>query len=202
MMVRLLLNKLSTDGSHHEGMEGVRGMKILVVDDTRIILSVVEAILTQDQHHVFTASDGREGYTAFGKILPDMVITDIEMPWQDGLSMMQSIRLLQPGVATLYMTGNPGPYLERLKEERLTYGAGLLNKPFTRGELLRSVGDLVYKSVLGQPLQPSPAALNPIRNDLASLSSAHFQREGRYESNHHGVAGSIYSDGLRAGGRG
>jgi len=71
-------------------------MKILVVDDTRIILSVIEAILTQDHQDVFTADDGRAGYTAFYDILPDIVITDIEMPWQDGLSMMQSIRQTHP----------------------------------------------------------------------------------------------------------
>jgi DNA-binding response OmpR family regulator len=52
-------------------------MKILVVDDTRIILSVIEAILSQDHQAVFTAENGRAGYAAFYDILPDIVITDI-----------------------------------------------------------------------------------------------------------------------------
>ena len=185
-------------------------MKILVVDDTRIILSVVEAILTQDQHDVFTASNGREGCSAFEDVRPDMVVTDIEMPWQDGLSMMQSIRLIQPNVLTLYMTGNPGPYQPRLDEERRMYAAGLLNKPFTRNELLRSVSDVVCSATKAWTPQPSPIppafidpeSLGTMRPDVAALSSAHFQREERYESNDRGFAGGIYPGGLRAGGRG
>ena len=89
-------------------------MKILVVDDTRIILSVVEAILTQEHQEVITASDGREGLRAFRTHRPDMIITDIEMPWLNGLSMVASIRRTHPKVLALYMTGNPGPYQHQL----------------------------------------------------------------------------------------
>ena len=185
-------------------------MKILVVDDTRIILSVVEAILVQDQQEVFTAADGREGYAVFGEIHPDMVITDIEMPWQDGLTMMRSIRRIRPDVFTLYMTGNPGPYQQRLDEEVETYAAGLLHKPFTRGELLCGVRDVVAKAL---PLQRAlrtltePEAIDPlsectVKRQLASLSSACFQREEGFEKEGCDVSGNPLWNGLHAGGRG
>ena len=92
-------------------------MKILVVDDTRIILSVIEAILNQQNQDVILASDGREGLREFRTHEPGMVITDIEMPWLDGLSMMKLIRQTHPQAFTLYMTGNPGPYHQELKKE-------------------------------------------------------------------------------------
>lgn len=185
-------------------------MRILVVDDTRIIVSVVEAILTQDQHDVFTAADGREGYAAYSDLQPDMVVTDIEMPWQDGLSMMEAIRRIQPAVFTLYMTGNPGPYQQRLKEEAEIYAAGLLHKPFTRSELLCSVREVVARaSRMREPNRPptsseglSSSMTNPVKHEVASLSAAHFQREVRYAKNDRVVAGGVYDDGLRAGGRG
>lgn len=185
-------------------------MKILVVDDTRIIVSVVEAILVQEGHTVFTAADGREGYLAFGNMRPEMVVTDIEMPWRDGLSMVAAIRRIQPDIGVLYMTGNPGPYQRRLEEERERWGAGLLSKPFIRSELLRSLGDVVAQarptpSACADPLS---AALSremvsrPTKPDVASLSSAHFQREDRYEIGHRDVAGGLFDDGIRAGVRG
>jgi CheY-like chemotaxis protein len=99
-------------------------MKMLVVDDTRIILSVVEAILTQDHQEVFTATNGKEGLAAFYDIRPDIVITDIEMPWLDGLSMMQSIRQTHADTSVIYMTGNPGPYQQRLADEQKAHDAG------------------------------------------------------------------------------
>lgn len=171
-------------------------MKILVVDDTRIILSVVEAILARDQQEIFTASDGREGLGVFGDIRPDMVITDIEMPWQDGLSMMQAIRRIDPTVVTVYMTGNPGPYQHRLEQEAQTYAAGILYKPFTRSELLRSVREVAAlaspgRNALRSLMAPGclgPSAAPPVKQGVASLSCASFQRECRYTKIDRGFA--------------
>ena len=83
-------------------------MKILIVDDNTVILSVIEAILSQENHEVFIASNGVLGYNQFLNIRPDLVVTDIEMPWQDGIAMMHAIRRHAPMVRTLYMSGNPG----------------------------------------------------------------------------------------------
>lgn len=185
-------------------------MKILVVDDTRIILSVIEAILTQQNHDVILAPDGREGLGAFRTHEPEMVITDIEMPWQDGLSMMRAIRRTHPDVFTLYMTGNPGPYHLQLKNEADTYGAGLLNKPFTRSNLLQSMTDVLDPASPAQqpgtsvPLQSEVSASNlqPAKHDLESLSVANFQREYRYEKIHRPFADHHHFNGIHAGSRG
>ena len=40
-------------------------MKILIVDDNTVILSVIEAILSQENHEVFIASNGVLGYNQF-----------------------------------------------------------------------------------------------------------------------------------------
>ena len=183
-------------------------MKILVVDDTRIILSVIKAILTQEHHKVFTAANGGEGYAVFGDILPDMVITDIEMPWQDGLSMMQLIRQTHPHVYTLYMTGNPGPYQQCLDEERETYQAGVVDKPFTRSDLLQAINDVVIQPPQTS-LQPrnrlhtvSARSCHPANRCLASLSGASFRREPRYEKIDRVVGIGGYLGASPAGGRG
>ncbi len=185
-------------------------MKILVVDDTRIILSVIEAILTKEHQEVLLASDGRQGLQTFCAHEPELIITDIEMPWQDGLSMMKLIRRTHPKVFTLYMTGNPGPYYRQLKEEVDTYGAGLLNKPFTRNDLLQSLTEVVTRTSFPKsrcaslkPQQvPGPLNPQPAKYPIGSLSVANFQREYRYEKNHRPFAGHHHDDGIRAGSRG
>jgi CheY-like chemotaxis protein len=180
-------------------------MKILVVDDTRIILSVIEAILAQEHQEVILASDGREGFKAFCTHEPGMVITDIEMPWQDGLSMMRAIRRIRPDIFTLYMTGNPGPYDQQLAEEASAYGAGLLNKPFTRSDLLQSMTEVVTQTPLGRSphrsLEAKPVDPHLAKHDLESLSVANFQREYRYEKIHRPFAGH-HHDVIHAGSRG
>jgi DNA-binding NtrC family response regulator len=185
-------------------------MKILVVDDTRIILSVIEAILSQEHQDVITAGDGREGCRAFHRHAPEMVITDIEMPWQDGLSMMQSIRRTHPEIRTIYMTGNPGPYQQRLRDEAHRYAARLLLKPFTRSDLLRTMTDVVTfeapdRQSADLPCSTGaaePSLRKPTQYDLASLSAASFQRERRYEKMDRPFIDDHHAGGIRAGGRG
>lgn len=208
MLVRLLLYLGQADSHYGLVIRRSPGMKILVVDDTRIILSVIEAILAQDHHAVFTADNGRAGYVAFYEILPDIVITDIEMPWQDGLSMMQSIRQTHPDISTIYMTGNPGPYQQRLDDERKAYSAGVVNKPFTRTDLLRAVIDIraLPARASRQPLNPPRAigstSCHPEKHRMASLSAASFKRERPYEKNDYLFTAGDYFAGSHADSRG
>jgi len=182
-------------------------MKILVVDDTRIILSVIEAILSRDHQEVFTAPDGRAGSEMFYTLLPDMVITDIEMPWRDGLSMMKHIRKTHPNVYTIYMTGNPGPYHQRLMEEQRHYAAGIINKPFTRTELLQAVDDAARQvSTARSPHRPiHPQWSNRMGSDhlakqsMASLSAASFREERCYAKTDYFDPGSGTFGGIHTG---
>jgi DNA-binding NtrC family response regulator len=149
-------------------------MKILIVDDNSIILSVVEAILSHANHEVFSGSNGVLGYNQFLNIRPDLVVTDIEMPWQDGISMVQAIRRHAPSVRTLYMTGNPGPYRASLKIEQRCYPVRVLHKPFTRSALLRAVNEAAL-------LDERPATSRQTRTRAAVVMEQGF-RESSYRA--------------------
>lgn len=173
-------------------------MKVLVVDDNSVIRSVIEAILNQENHEVYCAGNGVSGYSLFTSCWPDLVITDIEMPWQDGLSMVQRIRSHSPSVRVLYMTGNPGPYLEALDAEARSYGAGIIDKPFTRLDLLRAIQALALKANLNQTRKRA-LAVNVMpyckRRPLAALSLAHFKAEGHHDhQDDHHRAGGYFAD--------
>lgn len=158
-------------------------MKILIVDDNTVILSVIEAILTKENHEVYIGSNGVLGYNQFLNVRPDLVVTDIEMPWQDGIAMVQAIRRHAPMVRTLYMTGNPGPYLASLKLEQRCHPVGVLYKPFTRTAFLRAVQDVALLAARPATAQPTPAKklTAGTQRFRESLHRARFKVEGIYE---------------------
>jgi CheY-like chemotaxis protein len=116
-------------------------MKVLIVDDNKVVASVVEAILTRENYRVQTAEDGEIGYAAYLQFEPDLVITDIEMPRKDGFSLMKDIRSHNPGIRTIYMSANVDLFRSQLRNEESRHSIEVLNKPFTRKELLTLLSD-------------------------------------------------------------
>lgn len=158
-------------------------MKILIVDDNSVILSVIEAILSHANHEVFSGSNGVIGYNQFLNIRPDLVVTDIEMPWQDGISMVQNIRRHAPSVRTLYMTGNPEPYLASLKMEQRCHPVRVLHKPFTRSALLRAVNEAALLDARPATSRQTRSRTAVVRKQRSceSLYRARSEVEGLYE---------------------
>jgi len=65
---------------------------ILVIDDEKGILRVIEEALTKFGHQVELAADGYEGIRKFEDGSYDIVITDLRMPGIDGKGVMRHIR--------------------------------------------------------------------------------------------------------------
>ena len=62
---------------------------IMVVDDEKRLVSVVEAYLSQEGFHIVTASNGREALILARQEKPDLIILDIMMPEMDGYEFMR-----------------------------------------------------------------------------------------------------------------
>ncbi len=71
---------------------------ILVVDDSMTIRKILQSILEPDGHIVTDASDGLEGIAKF-KENPtiSLILTDVNMPNMDGITMCEQIRQLDEG---------------------------------------------------------------------------------------------------------
>jgi DNA-binding NtrC family response regulator len=87
-------------------------------------------------HEARSAKDGREGYFSYLLFRPDVVMTDLRMPVTNGLELMKQIRRHDPGVKTVYMSADPSPFKLLLEEEKRRYPVTILQKPFSRGELV------------------------------------------------------------------
>lgn len=66
--------------------------KILVVDDERAIVKLIEVNLRLENYEVLTAADGHEALEQLEEVLPDMIILDIMMPRLDGWEVLRRVR--------------------------------------------------------------------------------------------------------------
>lgn len=114
-------------------------MKVLVVDDNQLLASVIREVLENQGCETLTANDGIEGYSAYLRFEPDLIITDIRMPGKSGLEMMESIRMHDPLIQTIYMSADIDSYRASLLEEEKKYPVHFLEKPFPLGQLTQFV---------------------------------------------------------------
>ncbi len=80
--------------------------RILVVDDQREIRNIVSRLLSFLGYEVVTAGNGREGLEFFADTSFDLVITDLEMPEVDGMTLASSIKERSPHTPVILVTGN------------------------------------------------------------------------------------------------
>ena len=117
--------------------------KILLVEDNAIILDNVTEILELEGYHVISAKNGLEGLKYSSKHVPDLIISDINMPLMNGYDMLKEIRThqkIQNIPIVLLSVKNYGKELEH----GLTFGANAyLCKPFDLTELLETVEKLL-----------------------------------------------------------
>jgi DNA-binding NtrC family response regulator len=119
-------------------------MKVLIVDDDQAIASIVQFILEDEGHEVRLALNGPEGYLTYLQFRPDLVITDILMPGENGLELINHIRAHDPLVKTIYMSGQLNQFYPLLREERTKYPINFLEKPFSRKELIGQVSQFIH----------------------------------------------------------
>ncbi|HTP85466.1 MAG TPA: response regulator [Bryobacteraceae bacterium] len=112
--------------------------KILVIDDSVAVVELMERILSEDEHEVFTASSGKDGEAILSSHPLDLVITDIYMPDVDGLELIRMARRVKPGLRILAMSSATGKYAI-LPVAKALGASGTLMKPFSRGELKDAV---------------------------------------------------------------
>ena len=88
----------------------VKAVSILFVEDDELILELQVSILAANFPDIvfYTAVNGRLGLELFKAHLPDIVITDINMPELCGVQMCNSIHALKPETRFIAITGKSG----------------------------------------------------------------------------------------------
>ena len=82
-----------------------RPSKILVVDDDKVVLRAVTAILERAGYQVVAIDDAVEGLTASRDPAIDCAVLDIKMPHLSGMDLLKAIKSERPEVEVIMMTG-------------------------------------------------------------------------------------------------
>lgn len=77
---------------HQDGSRRKLALRVLIVDDSRMALTVLENLLIEGGYEVAAVSGAREAIEVMRKGLHRLVITDREMPDMDGLELCHAIR--------------------------------------------------------------------------------------------------------------
>lgn len=91
--------------------------RILVVDDQYLIRETARQMLESGGYEVLTAVDGLDGVHALNKSLPDLIISDLNMPRMSGFEFLAVVRERFPHIATIavsaeyIVSGNPSGVL-------------------------------------------------------------------------------------------
>ena len=132
-------------------------LRILVVEDEPDLRATIAEGLTEAGHTVATATDGGEGLEQVTSQVFDVVITDINLPKLDGLSLLKRIRQESPSTSVVLVTafGEIAQAVSALKEGAYDY----LTKPFDLEELLVRLGHIAERRVLERELEQARATL-------------------------------------------
>ncbi|GIX21967.1 MAG: Fis family transcriptional regulator [Gammaproteobacteria bacterium] len=116
---------------------------ILAVDDSPSMRKMVSFTLKEAGHRVLTAENGEQGLELAKAEKADLVLTDINMPTMDGISLVKALRAL-PGyehVPILVLTTESGA--NKKLEGKAAGATGWLVKPFNPEKLLEVVAKVL-----------------------------------------------------------
>ena len=112
---------------------------ILVVEDDPTIRELVRLHLASANHEVITAADGLQGLQLAVSKLPDIIISDVQMPNMDGFGMLAAVRANDQtaSIPVIFLTA-----LDDREAFRKSMNLGaddFLHKPVKRNELLNAI---------------------------------------------------------------
>ena len=131
----------------NHGMKGARA-RILVVDDDKIIRSLIKETLEETGHTVVTASTSAVGLNCVERWDFDMVFLDLKMPDMDGAEFLKQLRSIKPRLPVTIITGYPG---SEMMERALKQGPfGIMEKPFGAADIITAVNGFLHVNQRGK----------------------------------------------------
>ncbi|WP_018871922.1 PleD family two-component system response regulator [Thioalkalivibrio sp. ALJ16] len=132
--------------------EAARGLRVLVVDDSRTVVALLVNMLRQNEMDAFGAANAEEGLERVREERPDLIFLDIILPGMTGFAMLRQLRRdpVTENVPVIMISGNEDAveqfFLDRIGSD------DFMKKPFGRGEVFSRIERLVEKGRL--PARP------------------------------------------------
>ncbi|MCG8337136.1 MAG: response regulator [Proteobacteria bacterium] len=125
-------------------------MKVLVVDDSKMLRKILSSELEEAGYEVYEAEDGVDALEKASSVRPHLITMDVDMPRMDGYETVYKIRtelkLMTPEgdkeVPIIFVTSNDT--MEGRKRGFQVGAADFIIKPFLKGEVANAVSNLLY----------------------------------------------------------
>jgi DNA-binding response OmpR family regulator len=117
--------------------------RILIVDDDPDVHGLLHAALDAPNRRIESAYDGRTGFQLVESTPYDLVLTDLNMPGLDGMTLLERIREVRPDTRVVVMTvaNTPENIVRAIRERAFSY----FSKPFT----VNAVTEMVERALSG-----------------------------------------------------
>lgn len=121
----------------------VDAISILIVDDSPETIELIKRNLESVGYDVYTASSVQSALKLLTTLNVDLVITDLNMPGENGMELVRHVTDNHKDVGTLVITGFPS--IQGAVQSIKIGAEEYLVKPFTDEELFKSVGRILAK---------------------------------------------------------
>jgi len=119
-------------------------MKILIAEDEPLMLKTLELKLKKEGYEVIGSPDGRDALQKIESLKPDIIITDIMLPYSSGLEIVSKVKSTDKNTPVIVLSAMGQ---EKTVEEAFSLGADdYVTKPFSLNELSMRVKRLIKKS--------------------------------------------------------
>ena len=110
---------------------------VLVVDDDADLRSLLSDLLKEEKYGVRTAKTGAEAIVSVKKAIPDLVMMDVQLPDQDGIGVLRTLKRDHPELEVIVMTafGGSSTAIKAMEQGAYDY----VTKPFEIEDLLATL---------------------------------------------------------------
>jgi CheY-like chemotaxis protein len=131
-----------------DGEFDLRGVRVLVVEDEPDSREVIAATLEQYKAEAIAVASAKAGLAALEHFQPDVLVSDIAMPGEDGYSLLERVRFLPPErggqIPAIALTA-----YAREEDRQQAFCAGFqqhLSKPIEPAQLATAILNLVRQN--------------------------------------------------------
>mgnify|MGYP005751283737 CR=1 FL=1 len=112
----------------------IMSKKILIIEDDQLISSLVQFRLKKDGYVTHLVKDGNEGIHAISQVDPDLIITDVMMPFRSGIELIHHAKKFNPKTPIIVLSSLGEE--ENVVLEAFNLGVSdFISKPFNPNEL-------------------------------------------------------------------
>jgi two-component system response regulator PilR (NtrC family) len=143
----------------------LNGIKILVVDDEKAIRNGLRQVLESEGHTVELSDSGYSALEMLQTKDFHVVITDLKMPGMDGMEVLKAIRILQPNVPVIFITGFST--LDNAVEVMKMGAFDYVPKPFTADIIIEKVQKAIdHRGLLLEEQSPARHLSERLGSDM------------------------------------